>query len=299
MNKIMDLRKNSGTKFTVQYLKLANLLTIHYLSGNPRTSGPEIRVATSFGLPLIIPKSLRDLISSGDRVVIRVVLAILSVFRVMSYKGSLKLSTITSPFTGVSTTVSGLEVRRVWDRLFESRRGYTPPGPKFLLNLKTAGPNYRVSILGATLDAYEHMRQGWSRKPIQVLSDYFGSRISTLLDDEISLIKDLVPTKVTKLGKLSTKTEPAGKIRVFAITDVWTQTILLPVHEHVFKILKGIVQDGTFDQDAPLSLLRARVKEKEDKSVFSYDLSAATDRFPVDFQVQLLSMLYNRDVADA
>jgi hypothetical protein len=113
MNKIMDLRKNSGTKFTVQYLKLANLLTIHYLSGNPRTSGPEIRVATSYGLPLIIPKSLRDLISSGDRVVIRVVLAILSVFRVMSYKGSLKLSTITSPFTGVSTTVSGLEVRRV------------------------------------------------------------------------------------------------------------------------------------------------------------------------------------------
>jgi len=143
------------------------------------------------------------------------------------------------------------------------------------------------------------MRQDWSRKPIQVLSDYFGSRISTLLDDEISLVKDLVPTKVTKLGKLSTKIEPAGKIRVFAITDVWTQTILLPVHEHVFKILKGIAQDGTFDQDAPLALLRARVKQKEDKSVFSYDLSAATDRFPVDFQVQLLSMLYNRDVAEA
>jgi catabolite regulation protein CreA len=31
--------------------------------------------------------------------------------------------------------------------------------------------------------------------------------------------------------------------------------------------------------------------------VFSYDLSAATDRFPIDLQVQILSMLYTKEVA--
>jgi hypothetical protein len=108
-----------------------------------------------------------------------------------------------------------------------------------------------------------------------------------------------VPNKSTRLGKLSTKIEPAGKIRVFAIADVWTQTSLLPIHEHVFRILRKIPQDGTFDQDAPLMALQTKLRDKIDKSVFSYDLSAATDRFPVEFQQQMLSFLYNEEVASA
>jgi hypothetical protein len=65
----------------------------------------------------------------------------------------------------------------------------------------------------------------------------------------------------------------------------------------VFSILRGIAQDGTFDQDAPLKLLLGKLKDKTDKTVFSYDLSAATDRFPIDFQVQVLTLLYNEEVA--
>jgi hypothetical protein len=95
-----------------------------------------------------------------------------------------------------------------------------PDGPKFLLNLKTAGPNYRISILGASLDAFEHAKQGWSLKPIGILSSFFNSSVKELLDKEIDIVKDLVPSKLTRLGKLSKKNEAAGKIRVFAIADV-------------------------------------------------------------------------------
>jgi len=45
------------------------------------------------------------------------------------------------------------------------------------------------------------------------------------------------------LGRLSIKEEPAGKARVFAITDSITQTIMLPLHEEVFLDLK-IPSDG-------------------------------------------------------
>lgn len=105
--------------------------------------------------------------------------------------------------------------------------------------------------------------------------------------------------KMLKLGKLSKKDEPAGKIRIFAIADVWTQSVLKPYHEYIFSILRNIPQDGTFDQAGPLVKLRERLNSQSNKWVASYDLSAATDRLPIKVQVQVLSQLFTREVAEA
>jgi hypothetical protein len=61
------------------------------------------------------------------------------------------------------------------------------------------------------------------------------------------------------LGKLAVIKEGAGKNRIVALTDYWTQAICLPLHNAIFKILKTIKQDGTFDQHAPVSLLHDRI----------------------------------------
>jgi len=58
------------------------------------------------------------------------------------------------------------------------------------------------------------------------------------------------------LGRLSLKEEAAGKIRVFAISDSLTQTVMNPLSQSLFKILKSIPMDGTFDQDQPIRRLR-------------------------------------------
>jgi hypothetical protein len=63
----------------------------------------------------------------------------------------------------------------------------------------------------------------------------------------------------------------------------------------MFDILSGIKQDGCFDQGRPLDLLMA----KGYKDLYSFDLSAATDRLPIDIQVQVLSRIYNPRVAEA
>lgn len=100
------------------------------------------------------------------------------------------------------------------------------------------------------------------------------------------------------LGKLSFKDEPAGKVRVFAIADAITQAVLKPLHTALFAILKDIPMDGTFNQSAPLDrLLRITSKEVSVK-FFSYDLSSATDRLPIDLQRDILSYLYNNEFAD-
>jgi hypothetical protein len=65
---------------------------------------------------------------------------------------------------------------------------------------------------------------------LEVLTNYFGSSLLTLLKEEIEVVRDLTPRKLNNkgiysgyspiLGKLSLKREAAGKVRVFAIVDV-------------------------------------------------------------------------------
>jgi len=97
------------------------------------------------------------------------------------------------------------------------------------------------------------------------------------------------------LGQLAFKEEPAGKLRVFAMVDVWTQSLLKPLHEVLFKILKKLPNDGTFDQNA--SFKRACSKATMNNCSFGYDLSAATDRLPLSLQVSVLRSLFGEEVA--
>jgi len=97
------------------------------------------------------------------------------------------------------------------------------------------------------------------------------------------------------LGKLGFLPEPAGKIRVFAMVDSLTQMLLKPLHDAIFDILRKIPQDGTHDQHAPARKLAARGL----KHLWSYDLSAATDRFPISLQQALLAILLGPGVARA
>jgi len=171
-----------------------------------------------------------------------------------------------------------------------------PRGRTELIPLKTAGPNFKKSILGAPLDAYAwHNASEVLRSSFKTLSLYFNSSLAEKLDEEIEIVKDLCPVKVPILGKLSLKAEAAGKVRVFAIVDVWTQSVLEPLHEYIYSVLRNIPQDGTFNQSRPLDILRRRLKE--DTKVYSFDLSAATDRLPIGVQIQVMAKLCNAELA--
>lgn len=66
-----------------------------------------------------------------------------------------------------------------------------------------------------------------------------------------------------------------------------------PLHDYLFAILRLIPQDGTFDQLKPLNALY----EKGCTTFYSYDLTAATDRLPIDLQVQVLQTLKGPELA--
>jgi hypothetical protein len=98
-------------------------------------------------------------------------------------------------------------------------------------------------------------------------------------------------------GRLALLPEAAGKVRVVAIVDIWTQWALRPLHEWIFSVLKEIPQDGTFDQLKPVTRLLKKVNS--DTVIHSYDLSAATDRIPVVIQELLLAEVFGTEMAHA
>nr|QDH88298.1 MAG: RNA-dependent RNA polymerase [Mitovirus sp.] len=91
---------------------------------------------------------------------------------------------------------------------------------------------------------------------------------------------------VGDLGRLAGLDEPAGKVRVVAMVDIFTQWVLHPLHEALFSLLRKIPTDGTFDQLKPIHRL---LRRKPQGPFYSYDLSAATDRLPLQVQKALLS----------
>jgi len=140
---------------------------------------------------------------------------------------------------------------------------------------------------------FDRLSEGWSRrtkiKPI-------GDPIEFLRRENV-LGKRWVASwwgKPLYFGRLGFKVEP-GKIRVFAMVNLITQTLMLPLHEWIFMRLRELKTDGTFNQTAPVERLVKRFVGRE--FVASYDLSAATDRLPVAIQVALLEPLLGRQLA--
>jgi len=85
----------------------------------------------------------------------------------------------------------------------------------------------------------------------------------------------------------------AGKLRVFAMPNALKQALLRPAHDWTTSVLRFIPNDGTFNQLASLPFLSGCMKLR------SFDLSSATDRFPLEFQRVVFECLFNRVVAHA
>nr|UJQ92498.1 MAG: putative RNA-dependent RNA polymerase [Mitoviridae sp.] len=104
------------------------------------------------------------------------------------------------------------------------------------------------------------------------------------------------------LGRLHQIPEPAGKVRVVAMGTWWIQVLLYPLHRILYSLLRSIPQDGTYNQVGPLAPLLDEIKLRLTRGecrVFSYDLKSATDRFPIWFQVEILTRLTSRRFAEA
>jgi hypothetical protein len=97
------------------------------------------------------------------------------------------------------------------------------------------------------------------------------------------------------LRKLSIIPSPEGKTRIVAILDYWSQQSLLRLHNISFEVLRSLGKtDATFNQSSG-----SWDNIDGDDIYHSFDLTSATDLFPVRVQEMFLSQIYGDKIASA
>lgn len=100
------------------------------------------------------------------------------------------------------------------------------------------------------------------------------------------------PSRKGEMRHISVIKDVEGKSRVIAIGDYWSQSALKPIHDSMKAILKRLETDCTFNQRiAPFG--------DHSQKYYSYDLSAATDRIPIDIYLPILRALWGPELASA
>jgi len=302
---------------TIKWLKACHVCLQRALAHNPVHSLRDIEPSlplprTINGYPGFIPRYHRLALRKGDPVTCRFWLGLFSLYRALKvpeYK--LKTSTITDEFTGdydaminmcyfiwesplLGSMLSGYK-RSLFGFLphFASWQKTLDLGPRSIVWSRAASPSNKVAAFGFMTDAkalwdseaypafYRYiclLKENGSLSAVKFLRRFLDAK--NLASE---LPKGFCPNSKKSwdgksVGQLALKEEAAGKLRVFALVDMWTQSLLTPLHKALFKLLKGIPNDGTFDQNA--SVKRSTQKAKSSGCAYSFDLTAATDRLP-------------------
>jgi hypothetical protein len=309
------------------YFKVSTIVILSYLGGIPLTTTTQLglRVGLSNGLPSYLPRRWRALIRSRSLPHMRLILSITALYRSFSttYKEPDFSKISTPPFEGTVPSSFGLVCRKVLSRF---RRYFLPSlllpdwedsksawstssGPNGRPSYSARGKDYlglKTSGLWPAINEWLDLACDFSTEKFAktlsqttaaafgTLSDVVGSAVETLdYGDQMKLwSSDTEGQKAAyPVGKLSVKPEAAGKLRIFAIGDWWTQTLLSPLHKAMEKVLSHFPQDATFDQEGKTKEFASRGYQK----FWSFDLTSATDLIPQQVYIPVMAVLLGSD----
>jgi len=282
-----------GLNDLVSTVKTARNQIMNVALGTP-LSGPGL---DSEGFPKRFGY-LKDLVTSVNG--LRAVLTLLTLTRAFTQRAEPDLSTIENSWKGIDTITDKelnlalklLQVRKGSVGLWDFPHISTKKGPQ--------GQALLASLSELTLLSSEQVEY------IKLLG---GESLSKMIDenleglDILEMIKSpgiygyfsvarwwrtIFPTKSKNLRKLSYFPDKEGKTRVIAIFDYWSQSALRPLHSKIFRVLRFIKTDYTFDQNRFTSTLPKAPLD----NYHSIDLTAATDRMPITLQKRVVEYLY-------
>jgi hypothetical protein len=223
--------------------------------------------------------------------------AFLSLHRVVVLPVSANYTTITSPATYKSDKQLESTIPQALELLGITRKEFTR-----VLKTYTSSWSYKISLKGgpngkaifsARADGFALASNEKVLKAFIALSEHMG--MSSLMDDLLTTVD--LPEYVSRhtddyvLGRFLEIEEWGGKKRIVATVDYWTQTLLEPLHQTINHFLRQLPMDGTFDQTRVAMGVKQSTSSL-DSTVYSFDLTAATDRLPVIFQRSILTSAF-------
>jgi len=229
---------------------------------------------------------------------IRVILALLSAHRVFSISADADYTTITAPYTG---TANLEQLYKEIDKALHAMN-ITSESFKELLDGRTRNWTYRVSEKGGpngpatrscTADARAVVKDKTLTDNLTILASHIGmtkvvGTMTAMSMQDTSLGSTRAGDPIH--GRIHEIFELGGKTRLVAIVDYWTQSIMDPIHRAIGDVLKSFAMDGVYDQNKSAKAVK-EATSRSDARVYSFDLSAATDRVPTGPQVHIMSVL--------
>nr|UJQ92493.1 MAG: putative RNA-dependent RNA polymerase [Mitoviridae sp.] len=316
---LVKVLKKHGILGLALYLKVSLVAVNKYLAGEPLSSTWDLKfgLRLASGLPKWLPVPVRAAIRTRSLKSIRLVSSLL-----YTYKGLYAEPKAQHRFdavAGVRRVGLGTSIKientlaEFFYFLSETYLPYLgfanspiPQATNVPPLLTSSGPSGGTGISGFLRDAWAWRIAGTEslRYSLNIVMGLTGNRKGLeLFYSDLSKYKDrqLHPQKGRKspaagipcIGRLGLIPEAAGKIRVVAIIDYFSQWAFQPIHDFLLGILKTISEDGTSSQNDGLVRFRDRVKDIErDGIFFSVDISAATDTIPRELYLELLSALF-------
>lgn len=316
----VKIERDQGLPGLVRFLKVGSVILQQIIGGyrlSDLTSlGPRIS-RTRSGYPRVIPVDWRREIQSGSPISIRMALTIFAIYREIIIPSKSNLSTITDGpsynphllinmgkfipaflkffLKGIKPELGEIKIFPILKNSPFSKGDQASTNEISLLRCITQLKLYHKDLVIAmvqyikAVNGEKFFLSGfWAC--FKEYDEEFIKFCSKSLRERLDIPLRSIPT-----GKLGFKEEAAGKERVFAMVDPLTQWILRPLHQFLFSVLRKHETDGTFNQLRPLS----RIDWLSQSPLYSYDLSAATDRLPIALQVLILTHLFGERMAKA
>lgn len=161
-----------------------------------------------------------------------------------------------------------------WEKFHFSVKAGPSKGPALLSALSELG-----SLPGALIESIGVIGGTRLRENMETV---LGLLPSLRFGGPFGVMKTEVGVNIRRIVGIEDK---EGKTRVIAIGDYWSQTSLKPLHDWIFRILRRIHQDVTFSQGSFVDKVSTWGKGI---TLYSVDLTSATDRFPIDLICDVL-----------
>lgn len=277
--------RTRGTKWACATFKSARNHCTRYMCGDPLTTSQGISI-TKDGLPNLLGGFGKAIFREGSKREMAILLTVLSIGKLVPGDKIGETSPITAPWEGflpqdLMNWVREYLSHKKWEVKWDRPHWTTKAGPK---------GQAMATAMADLASLPQDLREMIKLLGGPVLSDYMYN-----LMDQIYVIgapgkKDWQCPSIRRLHFIQDK---EMKSRAIAILDYWSQTCLKPYHDKLMSWLKDQPGDFTYQGDV------ARWLANGTGPYHSYDLSNATDRFPLAFQKVVFGLLFGEDKAEA
>lgn len=289
--------KNEGRIQTVKKWKSFYDYASRYSCGLRTDPLPFVR-ANKEGFPTIL-KDFRPLLL-GTPDARRAALTVLQLYKMESIEPPYSLSSITEPYSGQESPE--------WIDLFKEVVEREFPSDQQQLRVKSLKPGFHISgksgpngpCIGTAFVDREAIRGTNIEASVMDLASATGFKDLYRLLDYSNVACNTVNTydgRPKFHSRISIKYEPGGKARPFAICDFFTQSALNSIHRFCMNWLKSQVTDGTAQHSRAAQTVR-KWSANPKVPLWSYDLTSATDRFPIFLQEIVVKQMFGNRIGE-